>query len=115
MGRNFLLLIALLAMLVMLGSWDNRRQMQRVLDEGYPTTAQITGVLLVFALLLAPAAIARELTPRVGLGLGLSVLLGLVIAWVGLGLSYFTNDPPGFFVTTVGIVLFAGARLARRL
>jgi hypothetical protein len=42
-GRNFLLLIALLATLVVLGSWDNRRQMQRVLDEGYPTTAQITG------------------------------------------------------------------------
>ena len=43
MGRNFLLLIALLATLVLLGSWDNRRQMERVLDEGYPTTAQITG------------------------------------------------------------------------
>ncbi|HEY4167026.1 MAG TPA: hypothetical protein VGM96_09630 [Reyranella sp.] len=43
MGRNFLLLIALLATLVVLGCWDNRRQMQRVLDEGYPTTAQITG------------------------------------------------------------------------
>jgi hypothetical protein len=42
-GRNFLLLIALLATLVLLGSWDNRRQMQRVLDEGYPTTAQLTG------------------------------------------------------------------------
>jgi hypothetical protein len=42
-GRNFLLLIALLATLVVLGSWDNRRQMERVLDEGYPTTAQITG------------------------------------------------------------------------
>jgi hypothetical protein len=42
-GRNFLLLIALLATLVVLGSWDNRQQMQRVLDEGYPTTAQITG------------------------------------------------------------------------
>ncbi|MBS0521998.1 MAG: hypothetical protein JSS04_00060 [Proteobacteria bacterium] len=43
MGRNFLLLIALLATLVMLGTWDNRRQMQRALEDGYPTTAQITG------------------------------------------------------------------------
>lgn len=43
MGRNFLLLIALLATLVVVGSWDNRRQMERVLDEGYATTAQITG------------------------------------------------------------------------
>ena len=43
MGRNLLLLIALLATLVVLGCWDNRRQMQRVLDEGYATTAQLTG------------------------------------------------------------------------
>jgi hypothetical protein len=42
-GRKLLLLIALLATLVVLGSWDNRRQMQRVLDEGYATTAQLTG------------------------------------------------------------------------
>jgi zinc/manganese transport system permease protein len=76
-------------------------------------TAQITGVLLVFALLLAPAAIARELTARIGLGLCLSVLLGLAIAWVGLGLSYFTNYSPGFFVTSIAMGLFMGARLVR--
>ncbi len=42
-GRNLLLLIALLATLVVLGCWDNRTQMQRVLDQGYATTAQLTG------------------------------------------------------------------------
>lgn len=42
-GRNLLLLIALLATLVLLGCWDSRMQMQRVLDEGYATTAQLTG------------------------------------------------------------------------
>ena len=42
-GRNLLLLVALLATLVVLGIWDNRMQMQRVLDEGYITTAQLTG------------------------------------------------------------------------
>ena len=84
-----------------------------VLGLAVAATAQITGVLLVFALLLAPAAIARELTPRIGLGLGLSVLLGLLIAWVGLGLSYFTNDPAGFFVTSIALALFVMARLAR--
>ncbi len=86
-----------------------------VLGLAVAATVQITGVLLVFALLLAPAAIARVLTPRIGLSLALSVLLGLVIAWVGLGLSYFTNDPPGFFVTSIAIVLFAAARIARNL
>ena len=43
MGRKLLLLIALLATLVVLGCWDNRRQMQRVLDEGHATTAQLSG------------------------------------------------------------------------
>ena len=47
-----------------------------VLGLAVAATAQITGVLLVFALLVAPAAIARELTPRVGLGLALSVRSG---------------------------------------
>jgi zinc/manganese transport system permease protein len=86
-----------------------------VLGLAVAATAQITGVLLVFALLVAPAAIARELTPRIGAGLALSVLFGLVIAWVGLGLSYFTNYSPGFYVSTIAIVLYAGARLARGL
>jgi zinc/manganese transport system permease protein len=84
-----------------------------VLGLAVAATVQITGVLLVFALLVAPAGIARELTPRIGAGLALSVLLGLVIAWAGLGLSYFTNYSPGFYVSTIAVVLYAGARVAR--
>jgi hypothetical protein len=42
-GRSLLLLVALLATLVMLGCWDARREMQRVLDQGYATTVQLTG------------------------------------------------------------------------
>jgi zinc/manganese transport system permease protein len=86
-----------------------------VLAVAVAATVQITGVLLVFALLVAPAGIARELTPRIGLGLALSVLLGLLIAWLGLGLSYYTNYSPGFFSTTLAIILFALARAARSL
>jgi zinc/manganese transport system permease protein len=86
-----------------------------VLGLAVAATAQITGVLLVFALLVAPAGIARELTPRIGVSLALSVLIGLLIAWVGLGLSYFTNYPSGFFVTTIAMVLFVLARAARSL
>ncbi|HEY2768572.1 MAG TPA: metal ABC transporter permease [Solirubrobacteraceae bacterium] len=78
-------------------------------------TAQITGILLVFALLVAPAAIARELTPRIALGLTLSVVFGLTVAWLGLALSYFTNYSAGFFTTSAAVALFALARAARRL
>jgi zinc/manganese transport system permease protein len=86
-----------------------------VLGLAVAATVQITGVLLVFALLVAPAGIARELTPRIGVGLGLSVLIGLLIAWVGLGLSYFTDYSPGFFSTTLAMALFILARAARSL
>lgn len=86
-----------------------------VLGLAVAATAQLTGVLLVFALLVAPAGIAREVTTRIGVSLALSVLIGLLIAWVGLGLSYFTNYSPGFFATTLAIVLFTLARAARSL
>jgi zinc/manganese transport system permease protein len=86
-----------------------------VLGLAVAATAQITGALLVFALLLAPAATARELTPRIGLGLLLSVLLALLIVWIGLGLSYFTNDAVGFFVSSIALVFYATARAARTL
>src|ERR1700731_3787157 len=51
-------------------------------------TAQITGALLAFALLVAPAATAQLITPRIGLSLLLSVIVGLLITWVGLALAY---------------------------
>ena len=41
--RNLLGLIAFFASIVVAGCWDNRRTLQHVLDEGYPTIVQITG------------------------------------------------------------------------
>jgi zinc/manganese transport system permease protein len=86
-----------------------------VLGFAVAATAQIIGVLLVFALLVAPAATAQQLTPRIGGGLLLTVIIALSITWVGLGLSYFTNYSVGFFVTSIAIVLYATARGARAL
>ena len=76
-------------------------------------TAQITGALLVFALLVAPAASAQQLTARIGLGLALSVMLALTVTWVGLGLSYFTNLPVGFLITTLAFLVYLAARMMR--
>ncbi len=41
--RNLLGLVAVLASLVVLGCWDNRREIARVVEQGYATEAQITG------------------------------------------------------------------------
>jgi len=76
-------------------------------------TAQITGALLVFALLVAPPATARLITPRIGLSLLLSVLLGVLITWVGLALAYFYDYPVGFYITTVAFVVYVAVRVGR--
>jgi zinc/manganese transport system permease protein len=77
-------------------------------------TSQITGALLVFALLVAPAAAAQALTPRPGLSIALSILFAVLVTWAGLGVSYFSIYPVGFFITTFGFALYLLAKLAPR-
>ena len=84
-----------------------------VLGLAVAATAQITGALLVFALLVAPAAAAQQLTARIGVGLALSVGLALAVTWVGLGVSYFTNLPLGFTITTLAFAVYVAARMMR--
>ena len=84
-----------------------------VLGLAVAATAQITGVLLVFALLVAPAAAAQQLTARVGLGLVLTAAIGLAVTWAGLGLAYFTDLPVGFFVTTLAFAVYVAASTGR--
>ena len=76
-------------------------------------TSQITGALLVFALLVAPAAAAQQLTARPLAGLLLSVALGLVVTWLGLALAYFSIYPAGFFITSLAFAVYVAARLVR--
>jgi zinc/manganese transport system permease protein len=74
-------------------------------------TSQITGVLLVFALLVAPAASAQALTARPLASLALTVALGLLVVWLGLGIAYFSIYPAGFFISTVAFAVYVLARL----
>jgi zinc/manganese transport system permease protein len=76
--------------------------------------SQITGTLLVFALLVMPPATAQLLTARPALSLGLTVAIGLAVTWLGLAVAYFTPYPLGFVVTTFAFAGYVGAALARR-
>ena len=58
--------------------------------------AQIVGVLLVFTLMVGPAAAAQRLTARLGPGIALSVGLALAEAWGGVALAYWTDWPTSF-------------------
>jgi len=76
-------------------------------------TSQITGALLVFALLVAPAAAAQQITARPLRGLLLSVGIGLAVTWLGLALAYFSIYPAGFFITSLAFAVYVVARIAR--
>jgi zinc/manganese transport system permease protein len=64
---------------------------------------QIVGVLLVFALLVAPAATAARLTRSVGAGIGLSMALAVGIGWASLTLAFYTDWPTSFWITANGV------------
>jgi zinc/manganese transport system permease protein len=74
-------------------------------------TSQITGALLVFALLVMPAAAARQLTARPLRGLACSVAIGLAVTWLGLALAYFSIYPVGFYVTSLAFAAYLAARV----
>jgi len=71
-------------------------------------TAQIVGVLLVFALMVGPAATAQRLTRRIGAGVLLSVALAVIESWAGITLAYYTDWPTSFgIVAASGMVFLA--------
>ena len=74
-------------------------------------TVPVIGTLLVFALLVTPAATAQRLTGRPAAALALTVALSVVFMWSGLGIAYFTLYPVGFFVTSLAFAAYVGTRL----
>ena len=86
-----------------------------VLGLSVAETSQITGALLVFALLVTPAATAHQLTPRPLLGIALSVALALAVTWLGLALAYFSIYPVGFYVTSLSFGIYVLVRVGRAL
>lgn len=74
--------------------------------------SQITGALLVFALLVMPAATATAITARPASSLGLTILIGLLVTWFGLSAAFFSSYPIGLFVTTFAFALYVMAKVA---
>jgi zinc/manganese transport system permease protein len=75
---------------------------------------QITGALLVFALLVLPPAAAQLLTARPGRSLAVAIALGLATVWVALFAAFYSPYPVGFWLTTVGFAWYLLARLSVR-
>ena len=69
-------------------------------------TVPVVGALLMFSLMIGPAAAARSLTARPARAMTLSVAIALVTVWAGIALSYQSNWPLGFFVGIIGAGFF---------
>ena len=67
---------------------------------------QIVGVLLVFALMVAPAAAAMRLTRGIARGIVCSILLAVAIAWLSLLLAFLTDWPTSFWITALGAGIY---------
>ncbi|GHO93879.1 ABC transporter permease [Reticulibacter mediterranei] len=77
----------------------------------------VIGVLLVSALLIAPAATAERLTHRPLTALLLSVVLSLAFTWIGLILAFMGTGrhlPVGFYISALAALSYFSAVLISR-
>ncbi|MBU8832793.1 metal ABC transporter permease [Mycolicibacterium goodii] len=67
---------------------------------------QAVGTLLLFALVVTPAATAITLTAQPRLAMAISTLISLLSVWAGLVLSAVFNLPPSFVIVTIACVFW---------
>lgn len=76
---------------------------------------QVVGVLLIFALIVTPAAIAVRITSRPAAAIAIGVGLSLLFTWIGLTIGYFSPHPVSFFITTIAFGTYVLVRIAEPL
>jgi hypothetical protein len=74
---------------------------------------QVIGVLLIFALMVTPAAIAVRLTKSPLGAIIVSVLVAVFSVWLGLFVAFFSVEPypASFFIVTTSFVLYVAVRV----
>lgn len=73
-------------------------------------SVQVVGVLLVFALMILPAAAAQHVTAQPSQAIGLAVVLAVAYVWAGLLVGFYLPYPPSFFITAFAFLTFLGMR-----
>jgi zinc/manganese transport system permease protein len=74
---------------------------------------QVTGVLLIFSLMVTPAATAQYLSRRPQTAIIISTAIALMATWVGLFVAFYTPYPVSFFITAIAFGLYLAVRLVR--
>ena len=62
---------------------------------------QVVGVLLIFALMVTPAAIAQKLATRPLRAMIISIIIALMATWMGLIIAFYEPYPVSFFITSI--------------
>ncbi|HYM49922.1 MAG TPA: metal ABC transporter permease [Candidatus Limnocylindrales bacterium] len=81
-----------------------------VLAVAVSEAVQVVGVLLIFSLIVTPAAIAERLVARPLRALILSAALALLFAWSGLTIAYYLPYPVSFFITSIAFFSYLAVR-----
>lgn len=74
-------------------------------------SAQIVGVLLVFALMVGPPAAAQRLASGLWTGIALSAGIALAEAWLGIAIAYYSDWPVSFCISLLSALGYFLARL----
>ena len=72
---------------------------------------QVTGVLLIFSLMVTPAATAQHLASRPRGVIAISVAIALAVTWAGLFVSFYEPYPASFFITAMVFVIYILVRV----
>jgi zinc/manganese transport system permease protein len=86
----------------------------RILGLGFMALLAVTvseatlavGALLVFALLLLPAAIAHKVTTRPYVGMALSATLAVVTTWIGVAIGFYTDYPSSVCISLLAFAAY---------
>ena len=73
-------------------------------------SVQVVGVLLIFALMVTPAAVSQRIARRPIQGIAISVSIALLATWFGLFIAFYVPFPVSFFITTVTFAIFVASR-----
>src|ERR1700736_3313385 len=73
---------------------------------------QVVGVLLIFALIVTPAAIAVRFTCRPPIAILIGIALALLFTWLGLAIAYYSPHPVSFFITSLAFATYVAVRIS---
>jgi len=76
---------------------------------------QVIGVLLIFALMVTPAAVAVRLTKRPLYAIVVSILVALFATWVGLFVQFYAQYPASFFIVSIAFGIYVVVRAGQAI